>query len=274
MGNYVTDEDRVAFATALDEGNTEDASPETPEAPEPVEEPDKPDEGAEEGTDQPVEDGEPAAEQLDRAPAEQSFPVQIDGQEVQVSLSELRDGYLRRRDYTQKAQEVGAQRNALAEWDALQRAFDTDPAQTLAILARHYNVPTEELPEAPDDVPRGPSVEERRLAELETWRENELLHQKEMAVDRELDRLHREYGDFDNDRLFGYAVQHELRDLEVALKAMNYGQAVNGRREEKRKVGAMAGGQGTNGVAHPKAPVVQINKFRDAYEAAKQELGT
>jgi len=269
-GNYVTDEDRAAFTTALAEGNTDDSTPETPEAPE--QEPDKSDEGdEEEGTDQPVEPDQPAAEQLAEPPAEQSFPVTIDGQEVQVPLTELRDGYLRRRDYTQKSQELGAARNDLAEWEALKAAFATDPAETLAVLARHFGV--EEIPDAPEDMPRGPTAEQRQLADLQAWREAELSRQQEAAVDMEVARLHQQYGDFDEDRLFGYAVQHNVRDLEVALKAMTFGQAQTDRRDQKRKVGAMAGGQGSNGVARPKTPTVQIDNFRDAYEAAKQELG-
>jgi hypothetical protein len=90
-------------------------------------------------------------------------------------------------------------------------------------------------------------------------------------VDAELARLHGEYGDFDDDALFGYAVEHGVRDLESALRAMTFTR--NGhKRTEKRKVAAVAGGQGHSSTPKPKVPPEEIVSFQDAYTAAVREI--
>ena len=58
----------------------------------------------------------------------------------------------------------------------------------------------------------------------------------------------------------------------MALRAMTFGKPAADRRTEKRKVAAVAGGQGRNGAAHPKSPPDRIEKFGDAYAAALREL--
>lgn len=63
----------------------------------------------------------------------------VDVQGQQVSVGELRQGYLRQSDYTQKTQEVARQKaeheKAITLWDALQR----DPAGTIRKLASKVN---------------------------------------------------------------------------------------------------------------------------------------
>jgi hypothetical protein len=76
--------------------------PEEPPAEEPA--PDEPDEADETDEDNARPEGE-----------EILFSVKIDGKDVPVPVSEARDGYLRRTDYTQKTQELAQQREAFAE---------------------------------------------------------------------------------------------------------------------------------------------------------------
>jgi hypothetical protein len=139
------------------------------------------------------------------------------------------------------------------------------------VLARHYGVELFNSEGEPVE-DTGPTPEQLQLQQLQQWQASEFQRRQQEAVDAEIDRLHREYGEFDDDALFGFAVEHQVRDLETALRAMNYNSRTTTKRTEKRKVAAMAGGQSANGVAKPKAPPEAIGSFRDAYDAAKREL--
>lgn len=271
----MTDEDREDFATAM--GDTDESEPETPEAP-PAEE-DTPDEGDEEPSPEPAADENPVEEEPgppSPATEEPTHPVVVDGQVVNVPLSELIKGYSRQSDYSRKMNALANQRRQLNDANELLLAMDRNPRETLAVLARHYGVEQPQpTSEGYDDEARGqttgPTPEAERLRQLEDWVQSQESRQREAAVDTELSRLHNQYGEFDEEELFGFAVQRDIRDLETALRAMTY-QPASAPRVEKRKVAGMAGGSGRNGAATPKQPVEDIKDFRDAYEAAKREL--
>ncbi len=262
MGRYQTDEE----VTDLASGNAtteQDADEEATEAP---------DEGtadeAEAGAEAPEgEDEEESEEQDDDEEDDPQVAITVDGQEVQVSLSELRKGYLRTADYTRKTQRLAQLQRQTNEAEALRQALERNPQETLKVLARHYQVD-----EFEPDESSGPSPEQIRLMELEQKWQTLEQRQQESAVDAEIARLHGEYGDFDDDALFTFAVDRGVRDLEVALRAMTFGKPAQERRTEKRKTAAIAGGQGRNGAAHPKQPPDRITKFDDAYQAALREL--
>ena len=264
MGRYQTDEDVEALASG-EFATTEQDADEPPE-----EAPDEgtPDEGddAEEAPDD--DEPEPAAQDADGGD-EPMYAVTIDGTEVQVPVSELRKGYMRTGDYTRKTQRLAAQQRQNADAEALRQALERNPNETLRVLARHYRVDMGDYD--PDENP-GPTPEQVRLAELEQRWEAQEARQRESEVNAEIDRLHREYGDFDEDALFGFAVDKGVRDLEVALRAMTFARTTPSKTTEKRKVAAVAGGQGRNGAAHPKTPPEKITKFDDAYQAALREL--
>lgn len=81
----------------------------------------------EESEDEPEDEGEEESEDDDEddddgeeAPAAEIDPatkvkVKVDGEEVEVTLEELRDGYSRTQDYTRKTQEVAEQRRAVEQ---------------------------------------------------------------------------------------------------------------------------------------------------------------
>lgn len=139
-------------APAVTESEAEevDASDETPD-----DEADHLSSGAE-------EDGEDAdnlsdAEDADEAPAEQTVTVKIDGKEVDVPLSEVRDGYMRQKDYSRKTAEVAAERQQLhAEFGQVQQER-AQYAQILPILAQQIAAA---LPQPPsEDLRRTDPVE-------------------------------------------------------------------------------------------------------------------
>lgn len=59
---------------------------------------------------------------------EQTFTITVDGEELEVPLTELKDGYLRRRDYTIKTQEV-------AELRSFREQYQQNPKAVIQALA-------------------------------------------------------------------------------------------------------------------------------------------
>ena len=69
----------------------------------------------------------PAA--LDEVPEEpgDTYLVKIDGEESEVTLKELQDGYQRQADYTRKTQELSAERDRLRHAESIVSALESDP---------------------------------------------------------------------------------------------------------------------------------------------------
>lgn len=262
MGRYQTDDDLSAVADAIesDEGEREVDV----DAPEESEDQTA---GTEVGEETPAEtEGESEDQDSDQEP-EPTFTISVDGVETEVPQSELIKGYMRTADYTRKTQLLASQRRQLEDANQLMVALERNPQATLQVLARHYGVDEYEPEEG-----SGPTAEQVRIAQLEQWAQAEAARQREAAVDAELNQLHQQYGDFDEEALFTFAVERGVQDLETALRAMTYGHVAASRRTEKRALAGVAGGSGRNGAAKPKAPPEKITSFGDAYAAAKREL--
>lgn len=265
MGRYQTDDDLAAVADAIEAADTEDQA----EVVDAAEESDDQTDAAEVGAEPDDAEGEPEGEQTEEGTDEDDpvFTVKVDGQDVDVPLSELRKGYMRGADYTRKTQSLANRGRQLDDASQLMLALERNPQATLKVLASHYGV-DEFVP----DENTGPTPEQVRLAQLEQWSQEQAARQREAEVDATLARLHQEYGDFDEESLFSFAVERGVSDLETALRAMTYGHQAATRRSEKRQMAAVAGGSSRNGTAKPKAPPERINVFQDAYAAAKREL--
>ena len=116
----------------------EEAKPET-EASEPTEDVD---ESTEETQDEPLEEDaledeseveeESEEEQLDEDEEEETeevYSVKVDGEEMEVSLDELVNGYSRQSDYTRKTQELASQRDQMAQ---MQQQWATEISEAQA----------------------------------------------------------------------------------------------------------------------------------------------
>ena len=116
----------------------EEAKPET-EASEPTEDVD---ESTEETQDEPLEEDaleeeteveeESDEEQLDEDEQEETeevYSVKVDGEEMEVSLDELVNGYSRQSDYTRKTQELASQRDQMAQ---MQQQWATEISEAQA----------------------------------------------------------------------------------------------------------------------------------------------
>lgn len=62
-----------------------------------------------------AEEDEPQEDQVEEEESEQPqlYTIKVDGEETQVTLEELQNGYSRQRDYTRKTQELAQQRKAI-----------------------------------------------------------------------------------------------------------------------------------------------------------------
>ena len=97
--------------------------------------------------DQPEAPPEPAREylELDDTTAGKYVRVKVDGEELEVPVSEALQGYQRQSDYTRKTQEAAAARQQAQEALQLQQAFRVDPGLTIQVLARNAGVSVEEF---------------------------------------------------------------------------------------------------------------------------------
>jgi len=78
--------------------------------------------------------------ELDDDVANRYVRVKVDGQDEEVPLREALSGYSRTADYTRKTQELAQQRQQAEYALTLERALQSQPAETLRILAQQYGV--------------------------------------------------------------------------------------------------------------------------------------
>jgi len=72
--------------------------------------------------------------------ADRYVPVKVGGETLEVPLREALDGYSRTADYTRKTQELATQRQQAEYALTLQRALETQPEETLRLLARRAGI--------------------------------------------------------------------------------------------------------------------------------------
>ena len=108
---------------------------------EPLEVPDGPDELGETG--EATQSEEPPQREyldIDDDLGGRYVRVKVDGEDVETTLSDALGGYSRTADYTRKTQELAAQRQEAQFALTLQRALETNPKETLSLLASRYGV--------------------------------------------------------------------------------------------------------------------------------------
>lgn len=83
--------------------------------------------------------------------ASQYAKLKVDGEEVEVPLSEVMQGYQRQADYTRKTQELAQQREQIAFWQQVDAAAKVNPQLTLEYLQQHYGVQPQVAAQDADD---------------------------------------------------------------------------------------------------------------------------
>jgi hypothetical protein len=148
------------------------------EAAEALEEEDEPEDEPEDDEDEQVEESPP--------PAPESYTVKVDGEEVSVTLDELRAGYSRTASWTRKSQELARQRKAFEQEDQAVRQERMKYAELLGTLEQQLQA---QLPQEPTtDDPREWIHFQRKTQELEKVRAEQGKLQETLQAQWQADR--------------------------------------------------------------------------------------
>jgi hypothetical protein len=220
--------------------------------------------------------------------------VRVDGEEIEVPLSEALQGYSRTQDYTRKTQALAEQQRSAQFGLTLQEALANNPEATIRLLQDQYGVAAANQMVADaqgdddddgwldDPVEQRLSVYEQRLAEQEQYRADQELRVA-------LRVLQQRYGeDFQPQEVVNRAVATGRMDLEAIHKEMMFDryyaqQQATRETEAKRAAEDQARQQAAAGVtAHsgggvPGGAVAietpQPMTIAEAYAQAKQQHG-
>ena len=226
---------------------------------------------------------EDTPEALDDVPQEPSetYIVKIDGEESEVTLEELRDGYQRQADYTRKTQELSAERDRLRQAEAIASALESDPEGTLQALQRSFGIDISSPQELEEWEELDPT--EQKLRELEKKIEQQEQTQRQQHVEREVTNLQEKYGEFDAKELLRHAVKNGISNLDAAYTHWRFGevkatadklQQEQEITQKKRDASVITPGGSTQAGTQQTQPDTAPSSIREAFERAKQQLST
>lgn len=217
--------------------------------------------------------------------ADKYVKVTVDGEEIEVPLKEAVSGYQRQADYTRKTQQLAEERKSVQFAQAIQQALDNDPSATIELLKGHYGI--NDQPEfEEDDFFADPMEKQYRQLEsrIRSFEEQQAMNE----LERTIGSLQQKYGDdFDANEVVSIALAQGTTNLEAVYKQMAFDklyanqqaqrelQARKAQQEQqivqaKRSSGIVAGGSSAQGSSADTAPITSL---RDAFAAAKQQLG-
>ena len=221
-------------------------------------------------------------------PSGDTYAVKVDGENQEVSLEELRDGYQRQSDYTRKTQELASERKRLQQAEAIVSSLEADPDGTLTALADAFGVQmkspvnqgSNESYDSWDDTQPDPT--EQRIANLETQIAQQNRLQRRQQTEKQVEGLKEQYGDFDAQELYQHALRNKIGNLEAALTHMRYGdlsdKASKLEKEQERtdakRDAAVVEPKGSKQTGSSQKTVEEPNSIRQAFEDAKRELAS
>ena len=134
------------------------------------------------------EEDEPQEDQVEEEESEQPqlYTIKVDGEETEVTLEELQNGYSRQRDYTRKTQELAQQRKAI---EAQQQEVSQKDAIYSQLLPKMEATLKGELENEPDWNALYEADPIAYVREKDIWNEKK---QKLQAVQAEAERLQKE----------------------------------------------------------------------------------
>ena len=164
--------------------------------------------------------------------ADKAVKVQVDGQEITIPLQEAIAGYQRQADYTRKTQELSEQRKQVQFAATLADALEKDPATTLQMLQRHYNLGVQ----APqEDEYLDPTEKQLRLMEQRI-----AAFEQKQAMDeltKTVESLQGKYGDdFNADEVVAKALTIGTTDLEAVFKQIAFDKVYSKATEASKKL--------------------------------------
>ena len=213
---------------------------------------------------------------------EEQFAVTVDGEQSEVTLSELRDGYQRQADYTRKTQELASERQRLEQAEAIVSALEADPQGALTALSSAFGIEDSRQPSSTDEWEDEPDPQEQRIASLEATVAQQTRATRQTALEKEVAVLHSKYGDFDADALYRHALSNRIPNLEAAYAHMNFGSLATyaGKLHEEREITESKRSAKVESGTSRQAGVVTSTasekpmSIREAFANAKKEHGT
>jgi len=210
------------------------------------------------------------------------YVVKVDGEEQQVSLEELQNGYQRQADYTRKTQEIAAEKERLQQAEAIVSALEADPKATLEALAQTLDVSVDlGNDNFEDDEYLDPT--EKKLRLLEAKIEQQEAVERQRSVEREVLKLQEQYGEFDRQELLNHAMKHKIPNLDAAYAHWQFNdvkltadklQEERDITDSKRSAAAVVTtGGSTQAGTQTQAPK-SVTSIREAFALAKEQLGT
>jgi len=216
--------------------------------------------------------------ETEETPTGDVHTVKVDGQEQQVSLDELRNGYQRQADYTRKTQELASERERLAQGEAIVQALEADPQGAITALAGAFGVsggnqntmqPEVDIEDLdPDEV---------RLRRIESSIETQNRALRQQNLQKEVTTLREKYDmDFDEKTLYAHALKNKIGNLEAALTHMEWDKQQDANRSdqivgEKRAAQVVEATPGTTSGTVDRA-VQAVSSIQDAFKLAQDEL--
>lgn len=209
--------------------------------------------------------------------------LRVDGEDVEVPLSEALAGYSRQADYTRKTQELADLQRQAQFGMTLQQALEANPAETLRILQGQYTQPEQE-PEAEPNWTDDPGEHWRRDIESRFQRFEQ--QQADTELRQAIGVLQQRYGDeFSPTEVVQQAFAQGRMDLEGVYKEMAFDRYWKGQQaaretkaaEEATRLSAkdqtsnLHSGNGANNAVAPTSD--QPMSIEEAFEAAKREHG-
>lgn len=146
--------------------------------------------------------------------ADKLVTVKVDGEEVQVPLSEALNGYMRQSAFTKRTQEAAEKAKQAEAALAFQEQLRRDPASTiqqLALRALQAQAPKQVEQPPADPVERRMWEYDQRISRFEQWQEQQAQEQADRALLSEVGRLQSEYAQaevpFDAEKVVQRAAQ-------------------------------------------------------------------
>jgi hypothetical protein len=218
-------------------------------------------------------------------------PIKLDGEDLEVPLSEALAGYQRQADYTRKTQELAQQKEQFQFATALQSALDNDPAATIDLLSKHYGISRQAVSEMIADGEDFDSLDptEQKYRELDKRLASFEDYQSKQEIEREVQRLKSKYEDFNINEVVTTALRMNSTDLEGTYKQMAFDkmmakaelerqarevqqQKENSLLESKRQASVVSGGSSAtaNTTSESFEPITSV---AEAWAAAKRSMG-
>ena len=218
-------------------------------------------------------------------------PVKLDGEELEVPLSEALAGYQRQADYTRKTQELAQQKEQFQFATALQSALDNDPAATIDLLSKHYGISRQAVTEMIADGEDFDSLDpvEQKYRELDQRIASFEDYQSKQEIEREVQRLKSKYEDFNINEVVSAALRLNSTDLEGTYKQIAFDkmmakselerqardvqqQKENALLESKRQASVVSGGSSATASTTSES-FEPITSVAEAWAAAKRQMG-